>query len=233
MMAMTMNFKLADHIKTSNFEIGDSVHFKLFINEHNIYSDHFQIIDNVDINLEYQENDWMEDDKYSPIKVGEIFTDVEFLDYNNKKIKLSDYKNDFMLITFIFTRCPIPNMCPALIYKQKYIAEKFDNKDNLKIMTISFDYLFDTPEILKEKFQTLKSNKKNWLFLSSYNHLDDLYSLTKESSFSFWGVEKNDIGHNMRTILIGPNLKFLKYYDGNEWPVKDLKSDIENIMKLH
>ena len=60
----------------------------MFIHENNIYSDHFQIIDNVEINLEYQENDWMGEDKYSPIKVGETFTDVEFLDYDNNKIKL-------------------------------------------------------------------------------------------------------------------------------------------------
>ena len=235
MMAMTMNFKLAGQITTDHFNIGDSIHFKLHIKDQNIYSDSFTIIDNV--NIDYyidnrEEDSWM-DEEYSPIKIGETFTDVTFLDYDNNEIKLSDYKNDFMLITFIFTRCPIPNMCPALIYKQKYIADNFKDYDNLKILTISFDYIFDTPNILKEKFETLKFKKDNWIFLSSYNHLNDLYLLTKQSMFSFWGVEKNDIGHNMRTILIGPNLKFLKYYDGNEWSVKDLQDDIQNIMKLY
>ena len=41
------------------------------------------------------------------------------------------------------------------------------------------------------------------------------------------------MGHNMRTILIGPDLKFLKYYDGNEWRALDVKNDIANMMKLH
>ena len=86
---------------------------------------------------------------------------------------------------------------------------------------------------LKEKFKTLKSKNNNWIFLSSFNHMNDLYILTKQSSFAFWGIEKNDIGHNMRTILIGPDLKFLKYYDGNEWSVKDAYNDIKNIMKLY
>ena len=174
-----------------------------------------------------------DDDGYSPIRIGEAFTDAIFLDYDNNEIKLSDFENDFMLVTFIFTRCPIPNMCPALIYKQKYIAEQFEDINNLKILTISFDYLFDKPKVLKEKFETLKSNKKNWIFLSSYNHLDDLYLLSKQSNFSFWGVEKNDIGHNMRTLLIGPKLKLLKHYDGSEWSLKDISNDIKNIMKLY
>ena len=47
MMAMTMNFKLADKLTTDDFEIGDSVHFKLFIKEHSVYSDNFKVIDNV------------------------------------------------------------------------------------------------------------------------------------------------------------------------------------------
>ena len=233
MMAMTMNFKLASHLETSIFEIGDSVHFKLSIKDNNIYSDSFQIIGNVDINLDENDDNWMDDDEYPPLKVGEKFSDATFSNYDNKIVKLSDFKDEFLLVTFIFTRCPIPNMCPALIYKQKYISEKFEDYENLKVLTISFDYLFDTPKVLKEKFQTLKSNKKNWIFLSSYNHLNDLYLLTKQSTFSFWGVNKNDIGHNMRTILIGPDLKFLKYYDGSEWSVKDVENDIQNIMKLY
>ena len=233
MMAMTMNFKLAKHLNVNSFEIGDSVHFKLFIEKNNIYSDYFQIIDNVEIR-EPEEDDWFSDDEeYSSIRIGEQFTDVTFTDYNNKELKLSDYNDEFMFITFIFTRCPIPNMCPALIYKQKYIADKFEDYDNVNVLTISFDYLYDTPEVLKEKFSTLNSNSDNWHFLSSYNHINDLYMLTKQSSFAFWGVEKNDIGHNMRTILIGPDLKFLKYYDGNEWSVKDAYEDISNIMKLY
>jgi len=236
MMAMTMNFKLANHLTTNNFRVGDSVHFTLFIEDNNVFSDNFDIIENVNINFEannLDDENWMDDDEYSAIKVGEVFSDATFLDYDNKEIKLSDFKNNFMLITFIFSRCPIPNMCPALIYKQKYIAEQFENNNNLKLLTISFDYLFDTPDVLKKRFDTIKSNKSNWLFLSSYQHINDLYLLTKQSMFSFWGIEKNDIGHNMRTILIGPGLKFLKYYDGNEWSVKDVESDLNNIMKLY
>ena len=233
MMAMTMNFKLAKHLNTSVFEIGDSVHFKLFIEENNIYSDYFQIIDNVEIKPNEEEDWFADDEEYSPIRIGDKFTDVTFTNYDNKNISFSDFNDKFMFITFIFTRCPIPNMCPALFYKQKYIADKFEESNKLKVLTISFDYLYDTPEVLKQKFETLKSKSDNWMFLSSHNHMNDLYLLTKQSSFAFWGIEKNDIGHNMRTILIGPDMKFLKFYDGNEWSVKDAYDDIKNFMKLY
>ena len=141
--------------------------------------------------VRYEEDDfWMEDDEYSPLRVGEIFSDATFLDFESNKISLSDFEDNFMLITFMFSRCPIPNMCPALIYKQRDIATRFQNNGNLKLLTISFDHLYDTPIILEKKYRILKANNDNWMFLSSYQHLNDLYMLTKQSTFSFWGVEK-------------------------------------------
>ena len=233
MMAMTMNFKLSNNLYADNFQIGDSIHFKLFIKGNNVYSDNFNIIDNVDISHYEVDDFWMEDDEYSPLRVGEIFSNATFLDFESNKISLSDFEDNFMLITFIFSRCPIPTMCPALIYKQREIATRFQDNDNLKLLTISFDHLYDTPIILEKKYRILKANNDNWMFLSSYQHLNDLYMLTKQSTFSFWGVEKNDIGHNMRTVLIGPGLKFLKYYDGNEWTPKGVEDDIQNMMKIY
>ena len=39
MMAMTMNFRLADHLKVADFEIGDSVHFKLLYLKNDVICD--------------------------------------------------------------------------------------------------------------------------------------------------------------------------------------------------
>ena len=96
MMAMTMNFKLAKHLNTSVFEIGDSVHFKLFIEENNIYSDYFQIIDNVEIKPNEEEDWFADDEEYSPIRIGDEFTDVTFTNYDNKNISFSDFNDKFM-----------------------------------------------------------------------------------------------------------------------------------------
>ena len=57
--------------------------------------------------------------------------------------------------------------------------------------------------------------------------------LTQQSGVAFWGVEENNIGHSMSTIILDDNLKLIKTFDGMDWKTGDAKKDIENILKFH
>ena len=50
----------------------------------------------------------------------------------------------------------MPNMCPASIIKNQYLSNHFENK-NINFLIISFDYLYDTPEVLKNVYSTIKN----------------------------------------------------------------------------
>ena len=124
----------------------------------------------------------------------------------------------------------MPNMCPALLFKQKYLAETLID-ENIEIIMISFDYIHDTPKILQNAYEATFKNHPNWQMWSSHEHMDDLYKLSKQSMFGFWGVEENDIGHNMRCILVDPNRRMIKTFDGLDWLPKDVKNDIKKIIQ--
>ena len=121
-------------------------------------------------------------------------------------------------------------MCPASIVKNQYLARHFKNK-NINFLMISFDYLYDTPQVLKNIYGPIETD--NMKFLSSFNHLNDIFSLAQQSGVAFWGVEENNIGHSMRTILIDKNLKLVKTFDGLDWKPSEAKRDIENLIKLY
>jgi protein SCO1/2 len=231
MMAMTMNFKLNPNEDIGQFSVGDSVHFRLSFEETNGFATHFKIIDNVAVDVKDNNDFWDEDDPYSPIDIGDILTDASFTDMFGNSVNLSDSDGKFRFISFIFTRCPMPNMCPALLFKQRYLAETLADK-NIEIIMISFDYIHDTPQILKNSYQSTFEGHENWQMWSSHSHMDDLYKLTKQAMFGFWGVEENDIGHNMRCVLLDPNRRMIKTFDGLDWLPKDTKTIIEKIMIL-
>tara|TARA_B110001454_G_scaffold56476_1_gene55251 strand:- start:173 stop:1018 length:846 start_codon:yes stop_codon:yes gene_type:complete len=229
MMAMTMSFKLKPNDDISRFSVGDSVHFRLSFEGIHGVATHFKIIDNVAVDVMDDDDFWDEDDPYSPIEIGDTLTDATFTDMFGKPVNLSASDGKFRFISFIFTRCPMPNMCPALLFKQRYLAETLVDK-NIEIIMISFDYIHDTPQILKNAYQTTFDGFDNWQMWSSYTHMDDLYKLTKQAMFGFWGVEENDIGHNMRCVLLDPNRRMIKTFDGLDWLPKDAKADIEKLM---
>ena len=56
--------------------------------------------------------------------------------------------------------------------------------------------------------------------------------ITKQSGLRFWGIEENNIGHTMRTIIIDENNIILKIYDGNDVLPGTIKEDIEKLTKL-
>ena len=235
MSEMTMNFKIDPNINLDQFKIGDSVHFQLFIKQNSAFSKNFRVISNVKIDSTLFEDDfWFEDDfPYIPLDLGDTLSSTMFTDINNQSFHISPKSKTFKFITFIFSKCPMPNMCPALIFKQQYLASQFSDNTNIEFITISFDYIYDTPNILNDKYSQIINRYNNWHMLSSVGHLNDLMIISKQTMFSFWGVENNEIGHNMRTILIDPNMKFLKNFDGMDWLPKDAKESIDSFLKVY
>lgn len=231
MMAMTMNFKLKPDEDIQKFTVGDSMHFKLTFEENAGYATDFKIIDNVDVEVVDEDDFWDDDDPYAPIDIGDTLTDATFIDMFGETVNLSDSDGKYRFISFIFTRCPMPNMCPALLFKQRYLAEAFAGK-NIEFIMISFDYIYDTPTVLKNTYEATFDGYDNWQMWSSHGHMSDLYKLSKQSMFSFWGVEENDIGHNMRCVVLDPDRRMIKTFDGLDWLPKDAKADVEKLMKL-
>jgi protein SCO1/2 len=229
MMPMVMPFNLEYKKDVLELSIGDSVKFKLVVTSSNSYATDFTILGRSEIVDDYDEF-W--DDEYRKKQIGERLSDVSLLDINGDSISLSSLNGKFRFISFIFTRCPIPNMCPAVVIKNGVLANNFRDYNNLELIMVSFDYAYDSPIVLKDYYGDLISIYANWSIWSSAGSISDLYTLSSEIGCEFWGIEENNIGHNLRSALIGPNMELLKVWEGDEWLAKDVRKDIENYIKI-
>ena len=229
MMAMTMPFKLADSLDINRFGVGDSLKFRLEMEENKAYAADFQLLGKGTL----PESDDMWDDEYTPLEIGEIFTNVTFLDLDSNDVSLSDSDGKFRLISYIFTRCPMPNMCPAVVTKNQYLAQVFKADPNMEFVLVSFDYTFDTPTVLKNYYGGILESNPNLIILSSTEHLNDIFSLAGQSYVSFWGVEENDIGHTLRSVLIDPERRLMKVFEGTDWRPEVAERDIQNSLKAY
>ena len=230
MVKMVMFFNLHESIDINQFSANDSVSFNLIIKDTKSYTTNYKILGK---SKNFDDDSFWNDDKdskYTLKEPGEYIDNASFITTDNEEISISDYNSNFTMISFIFSKCPMPNMCPASIVKNQYLAKHFKNK-NINFLMISFDYLYDTPQVLKNIYGPIETD--NMKFLSSFNHLNDIFSLAQQSGVAFWGVEENNIGHSMRTILIDKNLKLVKTFDGLDWKPSEAKRDIENLIKLY
>ena len=62
--------------------------------------------------------------------------------------------------------------------------------------------------------------------------ISDLYTLSSEIGCEYWGIEKNNIGHNLRSALIGPGRKLLNTWKGDDWLASSVGKEIENYIEV-
>ena len=173
------------------------------------WADNIRIISQREL-TEDEEYDNFFEDNYTQLRQGEQFSDITLLDLNGKQIKLSDCDNKLKFVSFIFSRCPMPNYCPAVIMKNQYLMNQFKENPNIEFIIISFDYNYDMPQVLEQIYGFIEEQYNNVHFLSSYNHKDDLIKIAEEAGLGFSGVDE----HDARNIIPAKKLKLSFYrYD--------------------
>jgi protein SCO1/2 len=165
------------------------------------------------------------------LKAGEKVPDLELINQDGKKFRLSDLKGKAVLITFIYTRCPLPTFCPRLSTAFSKIHEDLakDPNDYAKthLLTISFDPDYDTPAVLRKYGMAyLKDDASgfdHWDFATTSP--DDLHLLS-EAFGLIYIEEDNQISHSMNIVLISPDGTVVK-----SWPFEWTPAELEDAMK--
>jgi len=79
--------------------------------------------------------------------------DVSLVDQDGKPLRLADYRGKAVALTFVFTRCPLPDFCPLMMKKfaaaHAALAREPDLAERTRLLTVSFDPGHDTPDVLR------------------------------------------------------------------------------------
>ena len=84
---------------------------------------------------------------------GDAVPDVALVDQDGRPLRLADFRGKALALTFVYTRCPLPDFCP-LMMKRFQAAHEALVKDpalaaRTRLLTISFDTKHDTPDVLR------------------------------------------------------------------------------------
>lgn len=165
---------------------------------------------------------------------GDPVPDVELLNQDGQTIRLSDYREKALLVTFIYTRCPLPDFCPKMtdhfLELEGKLREDPDLYRKTHLLTISFDPAVDTPEKLKSYALARISEEalKHWEFATG-DH-ENIRGLASFLQLNYTEAD-GEIVHNLRTAAIAPDGTLFELYTGNSWSPDDVL-DAVGSMKL-
>ena len=161
------------------------------------------------------------------VRPGEHVPDLEFINQDGKTLHLSDFKGKAVLMTFIYTRCPLPEFCPRLSSQfakiQEDLAKTPDDYARTHLVTVSFDPQYDTPEVLRKYGMAYLRDDaagfSHWDFVSAPpEKLRDL-----ANAFGLYYLEEdNQISHSMNIVLIAPDGTVAKYWSA-DWTTPELE----------
>src|SRR5260221_898612 len=94
------------------------------------------------------------------LAVGDAVPDAAFIDQADKRRAISEWMGTATVLTFIYTRCPLPNYCPLMDQNfatlQRRLADDTILRGRVKLVTVSFDPEHDTPDVLAAHAGKLK-----------------------------------------------------------------------------
>jgi len=157
---------------------------------------------------------------------GERVPDVPLVNQDGQTIRLKDFAGKAVLVTFIYTRCPVPTFCPRLSSQFARIHNELkttpDDYSKTQLLTISFDPKYDTPAVLRKYglayLEGDASGFSQWDFASTKEA--DMRRLAQAFGLSFQ-EQDNQISHTMNIALIAPDGTLVRSWF-TEWTADEL-----------
>jgi protein SCO1/2 len=169
-------------------------------------------------------------------KPGDEVPNYRLINQDSKVIRINDYRGKTLLLTFIYTRCPLPDQCSLMSNNFATIDQELQKKPELlaktHLLSISFDPEYDTPKVLRSYGAAVTGKYSDetfshWEFASG--SADEVKGIAQFFGLRYYNNEQSgnqQIIHSLRTAIIGPDGKLLKLYRGNEWKPETIVSDL-------
>jgi protein SCO1/2 len=231
--AMTMPYKLKDPSVVSELHPGDRITAKMLVRK---VGDEYEepVLDEIVVTAQARP-DYKPAVQYHVPTAGDAVPDFRLTNQSGRTIHLAQFKGRVLLLTFVYTRCPLPDYCIRMSQNFAQIdrALKADPALYAKthLLSISFDPKVDTPAVLKSYGETYigtdaKQAFAHWDFAAP--PAGELAALTQ---FFDVGITPGDAGlptHSLSTALIGKDGKVRAWYATNEWTPAEVLAAIRS-----
>ena len=168
---------------------------------------------------------------------GQAVPDFSLVNQDGLPIHMAQYHGQALVLTFIYTRCPLPEYCPRMTSHfaalEKNLREEPELYQKTHLLSVSFDHQYDSPEVLKEYAQRHMSNGSDRN--DSFEHWEmatgseeEIQAITTFFGLTFY-PDQGQIVHSLRTAVVSPDGTLFKIYRGNEWTPSEILNDLRSI----
>jgi len=149
--------------------------------------------------------------------IGSELPNFTLADEANRPVTLSSLRGQVIAVDFMYTRCPLPDVCPRLSANFRRLQQRFGNR--LTLLSITIDPKFDTAEVLTRYAKLWKADPSSWHFLTGTPA--EVEAVAKSFGL-FYFAEEGSMTHTTETALIGRDGKLKGIVEGPGYAVSQL-----------
>lgn len=231
---MIMPFSVADSSMTASLSPGDAIQFRLAVTDDSASIIALRELSDTAVARNPARTVTpinTENSGTQMLKRGDrVPADLTLTDQTGETIRIGDYRGQALVLTFIYTRCPLPNYCPLMSKRfaalQPQLREQYGSE--VQLLSISFDPAYDTPKVLREYAAKYTDRLDTWTFATGdstqVQRATELFGVFAQKT------REDEITHNLTTALIGPEGHVRRLWRGNDWAPEDVRQTVERVI---
>jgi protein SCO1/2 len=232
MEAMTMPYKLAEPSELSELHPGDTITATLLTDRDAAGPFNMRLTELVVI--AQGQPDHKPTVQYHLPAAGDEVPDFKLLNQSDKTIDLKQYRGKVVLMTFIYTRCPLSDYCPRMSHNFAEIDKSLAADPKLykatHLLSVSFDPANDTPKVLKSYGAAYTGRFVNETFTHWEFAAPPVAKLAEMEQWFDVGVTPGESGtlqHSLSTVVIGKDGKVVAFYPTNDWTIATVMEKVK------
>lgn len=234
MPSMTMPFTPRDAKEIANLRINDAIAFRIEVTDSNVWMTNVRQIAASDLKLPSATPTAAAKSAAASLRVkeGDVMPVFDLTNERGEHVSVETYRGRPFVLTFIFTRCPMPNFCPRMSNNfaelQTAIQHGTGALAETRLLSITLDPQYDTPGILKQYGEHAGADPKIWNFATGApSEIDDLthaFAVYRQN-------ESGTISHGLTTALVDANGTVVKIARGNGWTPEEFVAAINQLAR--
>lgn len=221
--AMVMPFNAADPSELRGVKPGDRVAFRLRVGTTASRIDRVRILSAAPAESSL-------DTAAAPaIPIGAAVPDVTLTDHRGAPVSLSGLRGRIVVVSFIYTRCPLPDFCPRVMTNFTVLRDRFRDRlgKDVVLLTISFDPRHDTPDTLKTFADQYGADVDGWHLLTG--PMDEVARICAALGVQFY-PDEGMITHSLQTAIIDRGGRLAATAEGREFSTRQLGDLVEHVL---
>jgi len=155
------------------------------------------------------------------LAIGETAPDFRLMDQTRRPVTLSGLRGKVVVLNFVYTSCPLPNFCLRIANNFGVLQNRFKSQlgRDLVLLTLTFDPVHDTPEVLARYARRWSADPATWHFLTG--PVRDVQRVCHLFGVDFF-PEEGLMNHSLRTAILDRQGRVVANIEGNQFTAGQL-----------